>query len=1145
MKSNQIQKIKQKISQKKYNYAIYFFKQLPTDLMRIKFDTLLDEEVFKFVFDDRNSGELAKAFNKKKYYYTVSFNSEILWNLLILRKIVYDIKNDIQVFEKIENKILYNDLEGLKDLYESLTDVAKNSHKGIEVLVHLHQLKVVESLPDYQNSYKNLCKSYYLSKIEFLVETIKIKEGIAKEVGVNSSLKDYLQYKVTQEQISVDMMVLFMHIDRYYNDIDFYEGILFCLLETSLKFDLHSAVVSILEDIYQITKDKRLLSVIYTHKKKLTITEELIQEQSFFEYELVGEYSKVYDITLNNLSKRNDDYSSLLFNLKSSILCKINVDLNEQPILNEIYKHFETIFTLKGDKVYYQTYACLRLLEKYKIFSWAKLYFYYVFAYVDTFSEKNLKYFNYVYGLSNSFNPIRLYFSKDKSYNEYFPNSILFNKLIDNKYNNNELISFDKEKICLLSLLQYYRSEHILNNHDYTDEEILSFHAHYIKISKLVEVENLNEATELLVNRIVNKTEFYNLHPFTVVYDKVKNSDSLNPVYELIIIFYQLYAFDPDQNEQRTLISKARIKLELLLEKYEDNRIEQFFEEYNYLDENIRNFFLANIWQVIFMKNNLVYESMYEIQEERINICKKLISLNVSEKNKYIDELQERVKNLEINKTTSLLHSSKVFVDIDSVKKSCLDRLDKSFESFKQLTSTNKNEQNTFFLVVDNNSEELNDNPGDENVAFIDNEINKALKEMDTTIKFRVHKIDPKMFVKFKDIITDVTNEFLMGATGLNSYLSTGIRHGILRNTLRNPLEKEQLMPSSFDDVLSNKYIDSMKNKEEIYKKLRNFSEEIDFTIDFITERLIQISVCYEIAYLYDRKDRYFLQNVDLNVFNYVFTFKEAEQLIEKGKSDLPTFMDELLNLLWLKTDICLARMKHILDTDIKERFIEIFKTFNDSLTNLDHSTPLADFKNSLVIAESNFFKKFQETLQWFNKNNVYQLPELTLQSCIEISKNIICKTIYSMNHWEGLRLEIDNDVFLGGRYVSDIVYIFLDLFNNAYQHSKVDPNDLIINLNIKNEDGIVKILINNNLDLNLIDLSLTREKLAEIKHSILNNKSKELAQKDSNSGLHKINNRLGNAILFSETNFDFHLNEKESKFVTSIEFKVSGSDKC
>ncbi|MEQ1127471.1 hypothetical protein ABLT91_19045, partial [Acinetobacter pittii] len=104
MKVNQILKIKQKISQKKYNYAVYFFKQLSTDSMRNKFDILINGEILDFVCDGRNSGDLVKAFSKMKYY-TVSFNSEILWNLLILKNRIKNIESDLKIFEKIENKI--------------------------------------------------------------------------------------------------------------------------------------------------------------------------------------------------------------------------------------------------------------------------------------------------------------------------------------------------------------------------------------------------------------------------------------------------------------------------------------------------------------------------------------------------------------------------------------------------------------------------------------------------------------------------------------------------------------------------------------------------------------------------------------------------------------------------------------------------------------------------------------------------------------------------------------------------------------------------------------------------------------------------------------------------------------------------------
>ena len=172
----------------------------------------------------------------------------------------------------------------------------------------------------------------------------------------------------------------------------------------------------------------------------------------------------------------------------------------------------------------------------------------------------------------------------------------------------------------------------------------------------------------------------------------------------------------------------------------------------------------------------------------------------------------------------------------------------------------------------------------------------------------------------------------------------------------------------------------------------------------------------------------------------------------------------------------------------------------------------------------------------------MYQLPELPLSRCVEISKNIISKTIFGLNEWDGPTFTINDDPYLSGRYVSDLVYVFLDLFNNAYQHSKLDPNELLISLDIQHNEDQVSILFENNLYLPMIELDKSLTKLEEIRESIRNNKSKELAQRDSNSGLHKINNRICNTLLFSDTSLDFYIDEKKEKFIIKIEFRINRS---
>lgn len=1137
MKKNNMALIQKKIMSRNYGYATYLYKKLPTNLMYENFDKIVTGLYFKHICINRNSNNITNAINSQKFFSFHGYNQEVLWNALIIKRFSNAIIQDIKTFKEIENKIFLNDISNLKSLYERLSEVAKKSHKGIEVLVHLEYLNVLDGREKFFDVYGDLCRNYYISKVKYFVENKKIEEKIYDDYG-DTGLAEYLKYKITGDVNNTDKLILFIDIDRNFNDIDYYESFVNYLVERSMVRDYHSCVANSIEEIFNITGDERLLPIISLNKKNLNIEYLEIKKNSYFEYELIGDYRKVLEITNNNIAIEKYDYCSYLFYIKSNIILKNDLEFgSSDSIQKSIYNYLKIIFNLSGDKVYHSAYTCLRLLDQYNVFNWAKFYSKYLIAYLDAFTNQNLEYFNIAFGYSGNVSPIRLVLAKDKNISKYFPNSEMFGNLV---YNNFDIKDIDHEENCSwLSLLKYYRSKESICNLLRSPEEILNFHYSYIYIKKLIDSNNKDLAINILVSNLVTKPQFYNLYPLDLVFDLIVDNDFIDGISRSIIIFYKVNSQNLDENYERDLISKIRILLENILDKYEENLIQNFLDDYKDLNFDILIFFLYHIWDEYFMKNTLIYESVNQIREERIQVLKKLVDLDPDNKNKYINELQEKIKNQEINKISNLLHSSKVFVDVNSVKKACMDRLDKSFESFKNLIASNKNEEKLILLIHDNDGSG-NSNTNDDGIDQLSH-FDKSTVINFSGQKYKAHKIDQRSLLKFKDLITDVTNEFLMGASGLNSYLSTGIRHGILRSTLRNPLEKEQLMPSLLTGIMNNKIVENEINKNEIYEKIQKFSNEIDSIIDFITERIIQITVSYEFSVLYSMHDKYKYHSVNVNVFNYTFTFEEASQLIDKGKNDLSLFIDDLLNMLWLKTDEFLSKIKLILNTDIKQRFTDAFLTLHQDLLAIN-IIEQRELMNSIVSAESNFLRIFDETLHWFNKNNVYQLPELQFTRCIEISKNIIGKIIFDLNQWDGLKFMIDNDPIISGRYVSDLVYIFLDLFKNAYQHSKVDPKDLEIFLDISHLDGKFKIHFENNINLSLIDIVEVQNNLENIRVSIMQNESSELAQLDINSGLHKINNRISNDLLFQDKDIVFLLNESDSKFIIDIEFSIVGN---
>ena len=202
-----------------------------------------------------------------------------------------------------------------------------------------------------------------------------------------------------------------------------------------MRVDLHSTLVKALEELFEITYDKRLLPLIYSNKKNYDVEKTLLDKQIYFEYDLLAEYEKVLDITKKNIEEEDDDYCSYLFYIKSFVLTNSDEELySDSLILGELFKHFKIIFNLSGSKVYYHAYTCLRLLDQYKVCRWSRIFSTYIMAYLDKFSETNFSYFNFVYGFNYSFNPLRSYYYRNKKYHNYYPNCIQFNALIEGEY---------------------------------------------------------------------------------------------------------------------------------------------------------------------------------------------------------------------------------------------------------------------------------------------------------------------------------------------------------------------------------------------------------------------------------------------------------------------------------------------------------------------------------------------------------------------------------------------------------------------------------------------------------------------------------------------------------------------------------------
>lgn len=624
------------------------------------------------------------------------------------------------------------------------------------------------------------------------------------------------------------------------------------------------------------------------------------------------------------------------------------------------------------------------------------------------------------------------------------------------------------------------------------------------------------DAIETLIEANLENPHAPTLLPIKELLSQISDADRWPDTISLGLLFNLANKLGYDDD-----LSKLRLSFERFCETNDISKPSHLADRSNEFGIKHVIEYIDSVWQPEVMRQTLLYADPAEIEEARIEAYQVLSKLDPAKSRIYMEELASRIKQQEIAKVTALVEQSKVYVDIDAIKRSLRAKLKGSYAQYKNTLNQSEKTNNELFNNVLRALGKIEDASGSRlffNLQLLDGQDTPAQSD-----------------IQFSAIFGEIANEFLKGDHGLNAYLSTRVRHGKFVDALRKSVMDEHLVTARQDNgsYVGNTYWDSelipFQNAPEVTEIFSKFSRNFDESLFIARDKQIQIHTYFGISqsnentgglfrYGFSQLERRLMQNYDVD-------FKEIDELIIK-----------CVDSLWEKTDKNLVEVRNYISTTLRDELIGHFDMLTEEISQTFNRYPPSRLANAIARSRTATQQAIENVAAWFRRSEVYDRKDFEIDFPSQIAASMVNRTLSMPRQWNGPEYDIESpELKLPGRTLDSLVDIFYALFENSAKYAEQEniPIKVKITLSFLTGDFKCSVVSNGKPP---TDDRLAR--LEELRQSLQTQESRRLAQSEGRSGFRKILLALSAPIYKSHTLTFEH--QVEGDFVVNFSFKIS-----
>lgn len=708
--------------------------------------------------------------------------------------------------------------------------------------------------------------------------------------------------------------------------------------------------------------------------------------------------------------------------------------------------------------------------------------------------HKNNSYYLGVF-YSHFFSPNFLYFINDFSLNnnfEFLNNNVSY-KVGLTKMGIEDNSSLLKGNVKNLTIAEYnfskkdYQKVIDLNEQsfsfsNYYKEKYISFlYASYIQLKKYT------EAIETYINYFFDENLYFKKLDYYALMNLLKEGDLLLDYSDSLdfVIFsslslkeFDLYEVLDEFLSSIDIFTVSEINFDILIDRYGAQKT---------------IFFMKNILVVDVIKY-FDYPSISNVEDDRVMILQKLSEIDNENKSEYESQISNIYRTHSVRNVLKDVDEGRLYIDVENLQKHQVKKLNDEFTRFKEIERYSES-----------------------NILIGFNSSNK--RDWENAIKERIDynaQYNSADYLAFKNIYLESRENFLYSKEyGLESCLSTRIRHGALKNHIRSVFEKLDLITvKSNNEYLDNDKVglqlqSDIKLNNEVQKLLKSFSSSIDEININIVNNFMQIRTERSKDNVYGLFS-YFTN--DEILFDF---YTKNKNLFDSTETTVTLILESLVNHTVL---------------DIADILIDFFtnsllKEFENLIDGLTKNLKLLDLPQDCDIivnlnkSKTEIQKELEYISDWFylstDSSTTLLDVETILHASIELTNKI--NPLFILNP----SVVVENNV-VG---YSNFIFIFNILFNNVIEHSKVDASELKLGVDVftsvDKKYTIVKFTNNLNPNFNYDE---NVRKLQEVKNDWNDHSRIERSNKESGSGFDKIKRILIYEARAKTDLFDFEM---------------------
>lgn len=583
----------------------------------------------------------------------------------------------------------------------------------------------------------------------------------------------------------------------------------------------------------------------------------------------------------------------------------------------------------------------------------------------------------------------------------------------------------------------------------------------------LFKSDRIEECASLVANHCIELPGTESVYPLKELSTKILETTSLDSSLYAAVILHLASRGDPDW--ERPLSDY----FENIMYSCAVDTPSDLTTENSYMSREELTFFWRYICVPRIFDDTTIFDSPEEIDAQRILICQNLIDLDPDNIKIYATEIKSITRDSQVSKLLQQIQASNIFVDEEGLKLSIEANVRDRFLKYKELTSSPE---------VDAQSESIS------------KAIEKLISAKSDFKNLSLPATERKSI--FSSLLHYFVFNFAMNpAYGLDTHLSTSIRHGKFEGHIRNPIAKHDLLCQShkgkylFPDAWAHR-LNAVTPAEMVVlqKAFEKFTGKIESYIDD-----------YLVKRLHIKSDTY-----SSGLFDLFASDADREKLSKKINADTTCdeFIDSLFDYCWELTDKSLTNIRAEIDGPLRKNIYNAFDSFLLAVRENISNGNAQQLTDAIINSRADLGRALSSIQAWFKKPIKARHEPFEIDLALDVGKKQIANC-YANQDTEIIK-KISAIVRFRGHYLSGLVEIIFILLQNVLLHSGYGESKNIIHIKIDQLNDSLRIQVENKLS-DSVDLEDRKASSLEAVSKYNQDTALAMARKEGGSGLSKI----------------------------------------